>query len=300
MTETTAAPVINFGAIAAAAQEGKNLTVDAAGGFEVLEAGICLLRLVGYYEFGFEKANNPAHKPGINCRLDFEVHTKKHRYEDADGKSLPRKISVNAKVGSTSTSNYRKLFASMRNSIKGSQTHFMEMLGLAFKAEIVHNKSTKDGKETTYANLDRDRAWTFASLDKHDDEGEIIGKIAVPEATVAPKCFLWEFEQLQDEHIVSMWDSIFVDGMYEADGDKPAKSKNIMQERIMKSMKFEGSRLQALTQQFVELDELTGEPEDQAPEAANLQEFATTATNTAPKADKAPVATPDVPEIPEL
>lgn len=268
---------------------------------EPLAEGNVLLRLREYLELGLHKGNEKFPKPKQKAKIVFETVSKKHREENADGKMVPRTIEVYFNLGTTASAGNRKLFTSMNNSLGGGYTHFAELIGKGFKATIVNNKSEKNGK--VYSNLDKDGVYSFVPPMLLDDEGEPTKPIAIPEMHGKPKLFLWEMDGLSDDQIKEMWDDIYIEGEWEAkeaNGDqpaRPARSKNVIQEKIMENLAWEGSRTEGLTQSFVELDELTGEPVEEEEGNADLAGLAESAEPT-PKKQAEPVA--DLEEIPGL
>lgn len=273
---------------------------------EPLVEGNVLLRLREYYELGMHPGSEKFPKPSLKGKVVFECLTKKHMELDSEGKSVPRTIEVYFNCGTTAKAGDRKLFTSMNVASGNIYKHFAEMIGKPFKATITNNKDEKSGR--TYSNLDVGArgatSYTFVPCMLADDEGELTKPIAVPELHGKPKLFLWEMEGLSDDQIKEMWDDIYIEGEWEAkeaDGDKPAKparSKNVIQEKIMANLAWEGSRTEGLTQSFVELDELTGDPVEEEPvQAESLASLADSAETT-PK--KTVEAVADIEDIPGL
>ena len=286
MTNNTSG--INYAEIGAAAAQAEDQTQmkEGGGGFErsTPEAGICTLRLRQYIETGSHKGNNPKYpKPSMQVMLRFEVNSKRHliEYDDADGNTqkVPNTIDVYLPKGGA-TSKYGRLFKALNYS--GRFNHFAEMVGAgAWKATITHNKVG----DKTYANLDKDGAWTFEAptFQANDPEtGMPVGEvkqIPVAELDGDPQVFLWENKGLTDEQYLSLWDDIFIEGEYEAKDDKPAKSKNWIQEKIMANLKYKGSRMEKLVGAGA-ADELKA-LEDQPIEGKPQTEVETTGTTDA-------------------
>ena len=302
--------MIDYNDIAALAAQENDLTQEAVfAEREPLAAGNCLLRFREYIELGMHEGSAKFPKPKEKAKLVFEVVTKKHVEEDAEGKKIHRVIEVYINKGSTAKAGDRKIFNAMNASLGGGHKHIAEMLGKGFKAKITNSTPAKEG-DRVYSNLDEGpqgaKTYTFSPPKLMDDEGEYTTDIAIPEMKGEVKLFLWEMTGLSDEQIKDMWESLYIEGEWEAkeaDGDKPAKearSKNVIQEKIMANLSWAGSRTEGLTQSFVELDELTGDPvedEEVAQEPAKeLSDLASAAQSG--KEEKAPVA--DIEDIPGL
>lgn len=246
---------IDYAAIAAAAAQGENQSeMKEGGGFdrEIAKAGICTLRLLQYIETGFHKGNNPKYpKPSNQVMLRFEVNNKKNlteiTLEDGTVKMIPATVDLYLNKGGAG-SRYGRLFKSLNYS--GRFNHFMEMVGEgAWKAHITHNV-VNEGKdnEVTYANLDKDKAWTFeAPIHQNiDADGEPVGSVIqlqVPELSSDPKVFVWENKGLTDEMYLAVFEELYIEGEHEAKDGQPAKSKNWIQDKITSNVKFPGSRL---------------------------------------------------------
>lgn len=282
---------------------------------EPLQEGPCRLRLKSYLELGMHAGSKSFPKPKEKFKVVFEVVSKKHLDTDGEGKTVHREITVFGNKGTSAKAGDRKLFNAMNASVGNIYTHFAEMIGKGFAAKITNSKPEKDG-DPVYSNLDegpRDASvYTFTPPFKIDEDGEFEltedgAKIPVvmPELRGKPQLFLWEMDALQDDQIVEMWNDIYIEGEWEAkeaaDGKeaRPAKSKNVLQEKIMSGLSWEGSRTEGLTQTFVELDELTGDPVEDEPVKADPKLAALANMTPDAKADAVePVA--DVVDIPGL
>lgn len=227
-----------------------DLTVERKGVRELPAAGACLLRFVGYVEMGMHQPNNPTYKPGVETRLLFDVVSKKHMIDPGEGKApYPHRMTVSMKKGMTGKSNYIKLFRAMNRAYNESYKHFVEMLGKGFLAEIFHTESGEGADKKKYANLHVDGNWSLKAplMPSLDDEPV---PIEVPEAHSPQQCLLWEptVEQVSDELLMTMWESIFIDTPEDAE-----KSRNWMQETTRDAIDWDGSRLQGLTEEFLDL-----------------------------------------------
>lgn len=233
---------------------------------ELPKAGTALLRFRDYIELGKQKSNNPKYKPAINCILTFELSHPKHLIE-IDGKKVPQKIDVRLNKGQTAKAQYRRLFNVMNDACGGGHKHFITMIGEAFLGEIFHKKSEKNGE--TYANLDKDGAYSLKAPQSIDPISEEVTPIPVRELEKEPKVFLWENEGVTDEQIKEMWDSIYIEGTRtvtrEVDGEKVEVevTKNFLQETITEAVDWEGSRTQGVVTEYPSLDEEEEDAEEQ-------------------------------------
>lgn len=268
--------MIDINAIAQTAAVEADLTkVQEFAERKPLAEGACRLRLKSYLELGMHKGSVSFPKPREKFKVVFEVVSKKHLETDGEGKPMHREIAVFGNKGTSAKAGDRKLFNAMNASVGNIYTHFAEMIGKGFAAKITNSVPAKAG-DAVYSNLDegpRDASvYTFTPPFKIDEEGDFELTedgakidIVMPELRGQPQLFLWEMDALSDEQIVEMWNDLYIEGEWEAkeaaDGKaaRPAKSKNVLQEKIMSAVDWEGSRTEGLTQTFVELDELTGE-----------------------------------------
>ena len=243
---------MDYSKLGNAAAESDDLTVSKSFERELPRAGVALLRLRDYIETG-RHVGNTAYKPSLKCMFVFELSHPDHLIE-IDGKKVPSIITVRSNKGATNKSGYKKLFNVMNAAHGNKFKHFAQMIGEAFLGEIVHNKSA-DGK-TTYANLDRDGAWTLKAPEQVDALTNTKTDIPVRELDGTPRVFLWENKGMEDADITEMWESIFIDGEREVekDGVKSMVSKNWIQEIVMANLEWEGSVTQALTQEHVSID----------------------------------------------
>ena len=222
---------------------------------ELPKAGLAFLRLIGYIEMGRHESRNPKYKPALNTQLIFELSHPRHLILKDDGTKMPQKFTLRINKGQTAKSGYKKVFNMMNKALGGGHTHFFQMFDKPLLGEIFHKDNGKEGADKqTYANLDNDGAFSFRSNVKEDElSGELV-TIPVPERHNDMQGFLWENTSTTDEDYVSMWDSLFIDGVREKDGKEV--SKNWIQEAIMNNMEWEGSTCQALTQEHISLDDL--------------------------------------------
>lgn len=247
---------LDFSKLGSAAAETDDLTVSKSFERTLPRAGVALLRLKDYIETGRHEARVAGHKASLQAILIFELSHPDHLIE-VDGKKVPQQIMVRLSKGATSKSGYRKLFNIMNEAHGSKFKHFVQMIGLPFLGKIYHNKS-EDGK-TTYANLDKDGAYSLQAPVVVDPIANTSRPVPIPELHGTPRAFLWENEGVSDEDVKAMWDSIFIEGTREVEDEKSKEkkeiSKNWIQETIMKNIEWEGSRTQGLVTEYVSLED---------------------------------------------
>jgi len=224
-----------------------NLTVEKKFERELPRAGVALVRYVGYIETGKHLPKNPTYKAALKCIHIFELNHPDHLIELDGGEKVPQRIFVHQNIGRTGKSQYMKMFKVMNLACDNKNTHFVQMLGEGFLAEIFHNESEK---KEVYANLHMDGAWSFKKPVMVDVMTKAVTPIPIPEAVDKLKGFIWENSGVKDEDIKVMWDLLFIEGTKDNGEDK-----NWIQLYIMDNIEWEGSRTQSLTQEFVDLNE---------------------------------------------
>jgi hypothetical protein len=240
---------MDYSAIGQAAATSEDLTVERKTTRELPRAGVALLRLVDYIETGRHEAKNPTHKPSLKVLLTFELSHPDHLIE-IEGKKVPQKITVRVNKTYSDKGKYMPLFKAMNRALGGGYHHFVQMIDKPMIGQVYHTEY--EGKK--YANLDVDGAWSFAEAVMKDPIAGTSTPVPVPELDGTPKVFLWEADGLTDEQIVSMWESIYIDGTRTNEAGKEV-SKNWIQETIMANIEWEGSTVQALTQEHVSLED---------------------------------------------
>ena len=245
---------MDYSALGQAAAQSEDLTVERKTTREAPREGVALLRLVDYIETGRHEAKNPQHKPSLKVMLTFELSHPDHMIE-MDGKKVPQKITIRVNKTYSDKGKYMPLFKAMNRALGGGYNHFVQMIDKPLLGQIYHNEW--EGKK--YANLDIDGAWSFAEPVMKDPIAGTSTPVPVPEMYGTPKVFLWEADGLSDEQIVSMWESVFIEGTRTNEAGKEI-SKNWIQETIMENIEWEGSTVQALTQEHISLDEDTDLP----------------------------------------
>lgn len=250
--------MLDYSKIGSAAAESEDLTVNKVYERQLPVAGVAFAVFKDYIELGRHKSSNPTHKPALKAILVFELNHPKHMIE-VDGKKVPQQIMVRVNKGDTAKSGFRKLFNVMNAAYDNKYNHFAQMLGKPFLAEIFHNESGEGDKKQTYANMDKDGAWSFKAPFQIDAITETKTALPIAPLVEPSRLFLWEPKGLEDSDIIAMWDSIFIDGEREvedkATGTKKMVSKNWIQESIITNLEWEGSVTHALTSDNLSLDE---------------------------------------------
>jgi hypothetical protein len=213
---------------------------------ELPEAGVGVCRFREYIELGTHPTASkkyPNKKPAKKARFVFELTTPKHirevEKEDGTKIKIPHILTVECAISASGRSNFIKLFKCLNWQEK--YTHPAQALGDPFLVTIHH--AWKDGDDPnkdkpSYANMMKDGAYTIQPARKVDPIANTVDEIPVPELLGDMRVFLW------DNPTKETWDSLFIDGTYEKDGEEV--SKNWVQEKILGSLEYEGSPLEAM------------------------------------------------------
>lgn len=218
--------------------------------------GFVKLRLVSYVEFGkFTEEYQGKAKTKNEAALTFELSGPKHMPRDLDdGTKRAQTMTVYVNLSQHEKAGWPKLFRALN--YKGAATHVVSLIGDAYVANIFHKPIAKPRPggplvRATFINPDTGnftiRAPRVEAL--NEETGDMEYKIVpVPPLIGEPKWFLFDAPTIED------WDSLFIDGTYEAKKDEagnvtqPAKSKNSLQAKIISAKNFKGSQLEALLQ----------------------------------------------------
>lgn len=233
--------MVDFAKRLAQVKQLKDMTKSQGGGggeYTPPAEGFVRLRFVGYYELGqHEDTIKGVTKTKQMVRLVFELSGPKHAPVERDGVKYPQRMSMDINLSLNEKANLFKMFQAMN--WEGKATHMAELLGNAFVANIKHNKKTYDGVEKTFANLENIRKPFIDSM--NDETGEVEQKPVNVDPAITPLgLFVWELADRE------MWDSIFIDGEYEArknekgEETSPARSKNVIQNKIREAKNFQG------------------------------------------------------------
>jgi len=240
---------------ATAVSQGVDMTKSVAGGggdYTPPAEGPARCRFVGYVELGKQKGTFQG-KPNVKEKvlLIFELSGPKHQPTvNDDGTKTPIRITIEENLSLNEKANFFKLFTRMNYA--GGAQHMVQLLGEAFKCRVVHDKwEDRSGKERITPIL-RDAAGYTIEAPRYemvDPESGPTGEFAplkVDPMIGQPKAFLWNYSDLED------WNNLFIEGSYpERKDDKgnvtaPEKSKNVLQEHIMRAVNFIGSPIHTL------------------------------------------------------
>lgn len=255
-----------------AAAESVDLTEASKGGGGVTPPapGTCIATLVGYIELGRRVKKGykgAADKKVRKARWIFELaggtnpHTK-----NEEGVKFAKRITVNTWLPepgkkASDKSGFYKLFSALNHAKDPAIRIPAQMLGAHVKVIVSQEKFTPNGgDEITYGSIGSAQDGfriSPAQIDITGEDGMPTGEVRIipaPEVISSQRCFLWEYATQE------MWDSLFIDGEYEAveaaDGKpaRPAKSKNVIQLEIKEALDWVGSPMQQILADGGELD----------------------------------------------
>lgn len=246
----------------------QDFVLEGGGGSRGLRPqGDALAVLTGFVELGKQPDSHNG-KPKAPCpkyQLIFTIiggigvnqDNEEVPFVEAGGKDVWAQRATNAKGGDLATRSKHMSALSRASTIrdKATITSFAHLLGQVFTIPVQHNEG-KDGK--TYANLLVENA-SAAPKDPRTRQPlqvwyDLDGN-EVPFAELGAddyKVFFWNKPtSMSTEHYQASWDSLFVEGTWEArkgvDGKmQPAQSKNKLQETILAATDYVGSSLDNL------------------------------------------------------
>lgn len=250
---------IDFKALANKAASIKDMTKATTGGggdYTPPAAGPTRLRFISYIEIGkhMERGfNGGPPKAKDKVLLTFELSGKNHPpIVSESGEKIPVRITVEETLSLNEKAWFYKLFTRMN--WQGKATHIAQLLGEAYRGEVIHRKYAKNGEPKA-----EPAKWTGVSVElfKKGEGYTIMPPTTVNEddqtvlLTVAPaisneRCFIWDLADMEQ------WGSLFIDGEYpEKKNEKgevvaKAKSKNVFQNDIKRALNFVGSPIHAL------------------------------------------------------
>lgn len=243
-----------LGAAAVAAGADQTKVVAGGGDYTPPAAGPCNLRFIAYIEVGKQKKKvQGKDKIQNEVHLGFELSGPKHQPTVLDdGTKKPHIIWLKENLSLNEKARFKKLFARMN--YKGEAQHMVQMLGESFKGEVIHREwKGSDNKPRIEAELYNKAEGTFTIKAPRapifDEEGNETGEFRVVkvDAAITPlRAFIWEHADMDQ------WNSLFIDGEWpERKDDKgvvtaPAKSKNVIQNRIKAATNFNGSLIYTL------------------------------------------------------
>jgi hypothetical protein len=275
---------------AAADATGKDQTQVKSGDFErvIYPEGPVKLRFVSYVELGkHDKEFKGVKKTPNLVRLGFEVSGPKHPpVVGADGIPRPLVVYLEETLSQDPKANWVKLFSLLN--YDRTVNHAIYKLGEAYLGRLVHRKFKRkdDPAETEkwtgldYRLREATGNYTLRPPIREDvDTGEVT-EVQVGPALTPLAGFLWDAPD-QDQ-----WDSIFIEGEFpERKNDAgvvtaQARTKNVVQERILRAANFKGSPIYAVLVKAGAKFDIT-QAEDTA---AQADEAAEEAPATKPKA----------------
>lgn len=264
-----------------AANESEDMSEASKGGGGATppNAGTCIATLVGYIELGrrVKKGFKGAPDKKVRkARWIFELAggTNPHTKSEDGTQTFAKRITVNTWLPEpgkkpSDKSGFYKLFSAVNHAKDPAVKIPAQLLGKHVKVIVSVEEFTNENNELikygSIGNAQDGFRITPARVDVTDPEtGMPTGEfrlINAPEVVSSQRCFLWEYANQQ------MWDSLFIEGEYEAveaaDGKaaRPAKSKNVIQEEIMQALDWKGSKMQSILGDGGELDtnELEGD-----------------------------------------
>ncbi len=180
------------------------------------------------------------------ARFVFELCHPKHLQVFNEGEEnevkFPHTVAIKVNLSLSEKSNFVKLFKQLN--WKQEAVHPAQLLGDAFLCEVTHgwDKGQDPKKDKPkYANLKKDGVFTFSAPRQVDALSGAVTEIAVPAlhgGDTSRKIFLF------DNPTIETWDSLYIEGTYERDGKEI--SKNWIQETILASTDFPGSKLEEI------------------------------------------------------
>jgi hypothetical protein len=235
-----------------AAAEGKSdmtkqVSGEGGGEYTPPAEGPCRVRFIGYIEIGQHTSNfKGQEKKAYQAVAQFEISGPKHPPQDFDGKLVPHVAEIKMNVSRHEKATMVKLFNILN--WKGAQNNFLALLGEGYLATIRHRKyKRRDGTDGVAVELTDDNGvLTIRPPSFPDPETGEPRTVQVAEAISPLRGFMWDFADKD------CWDTLFIDGTYEAreakDGKPamPARSKNKWQNLIKSSNTFKGSAIHEL------------------------------------------------------
>lgn len=222
-------------------EKGPDQSVASAGGgdYTTPPAGQTGARFVAYYEVG-KHAGEYQGKPKVNdtVQMIFELIGPKHPVRETEGgEKIPTRLTLTMNLSDNEKSGFHKLFSRVRT----EETHMVQLLGKPVLLNVTHATKGEGQNKRTYANIDKEsvRKPTYQQL--NPETGDLEDKVLEVGPAITPlKAFVWNFADAE------MWDSIFIEGEWEERKDDkgnvtaPARSKNVVQEKIMSALNFQG------------------------------------------------------------
>lgn len=246
-----------LGTINAAAETelDQNIATKGGGSYTLPEKGMVRLRMVGYYELG-TKDDSFEGKPKITDEVHvvFELSGPKHAPKVLDdGTKIPQRVTVKLHKSTNEKAGYYKLFKAMNYA--GKAKIMAQLLGQPFLGTIYHKPWKSDPSKFNVELKDPvSGAFSVRAPIVEDAETGESKTVDVAPPITPLGVFLWKNPS------TAMWASIYRPGQYDEvkndDGTIkfPARSKNVMQERIKAAKNFAGSPIAQLLEAGGDLD----------------------------------------------
>lgn len=229
--------VNKFAAVAAQAAEVQDVKETTKGGGDfvdplkdVKDGDLLMVRFRSYIEVGEHPGSAKFPKPRAKAMFDFEVVTPRFCINNEDGTQQRGRVGCDVNISTNEGGSYAKLFKAMDYG-RGNNV-FPQMLGELFLMKAHVNEVGEGDKKKRYINF---VGKEFCSVMSPFTQDPITGestRINGAELQAEAQCFLWDFPTQEQ------WDSIYIDG----ETDK-GKSKNFIQEKILRAINFAGSPL---------------------------------------------------------
>ena len=211
-----------------------------SSGSRLLPEGSAFVRFTGYVELGKHVTEFKGEKKPASPQYILQGHivggtgvnpdTGDREQYVTDGNFIemqtrPANLALGDLAGST------KIFKALKGN-KKAYTSFVQCLGNLYIIPVIHRIAKASGKP--YAILD----WAKASAAIDPVSGE-----AYQYPDVAPDKYKL---LLQRQPTIEQWNSIFIEGEWQAKDGKPAESKNKLQLQCQEAVDFAGSALEQL------------------------------------------------------
>lgn len=236
-------------AVVATAADLNKATKGGGGERVVLAKGGCQMRFVGYIETGAHayvtKVNGkPVDKCNPHAFLLFEITGPKHPPrvlgEGAEARTVPNLVHIKIKnVSQSDRAQYFKTFKAMN--IDGTATHFVQLLGKAYRGTIGHFLPDPKDEKNVIATIDEVLNPQF----EHPVDGTL--HTIEPPAPLSPiRVFVWD--TADTAMLKYMWDSLYIEGSYTVGEGAEEKevSLNKWQNMICEAANFPESPIEAL------------------------------------------------------
>lgn len=240
------------------------------GGYEPAAEGICIPVLVGYLELGRRLKKGFQGAPDKKVRQAkwiFEIHGTNRVTTNDEGVKSVKRVTIKTWLPepgkqASDKSGFYKLFSALNYDKDPAIKIPAQLIGRHMLGTIEHYEFESNGEKVKMASLGGAKDGFLLSPPRTPIIDELTGVptgeyrvIPCPEIIGDRKVFLWDYANK------AMWDSLFIEGEYEAveakDGKpaRPAKSKNVIQQELRQALDWEGSPIATiLASAGVELD----------------------------------------------